>query len=257
MVTAVPAGRTTIILALDVSVSMLQADIQPNRLAVAKKAALSFIEKQQSRSQIGIVAYAGIAQVVQPPTTDGEELEKAIQNLTTGRGTAVGEGILTSINTIAEFNQNVVASSKSKNAPAPPPIPAGTHVPDIIVLLTDGANNTGFDPMEAAQQAADRGLRVYTIGYGTASGAVERGNNFQGGFNRGIDEPTMKKIAALTGGEYFAASSAGELEKIFASLPTVLFTRDELTEISVYFAAFAALLAIISITLAQLWHPLP
>lgn len=256
-VTAVPAGRATVMLAMDVSTSMLQTDIQPSRLAAAKKAALSFVERQQANNQIGIVAFASIAQLVQSPSIETEELEKAIKNLTTGRGTAIGDGILTALNTIAEFNQTVAASSKGKTGAAQPtPVPAGSYVPDIVVLLTDGASNTGYNPVDAAQQAADRGVRVYTIGYGTVYGAAERGNNFFGG-GRGIDEPSLKKIAAMTGGEYYSATSASELEKVFASLPTVLFTKDVTLEISVFFTALAALLVITSLILAQLWHPLP
>jgi Ca-activated chloride channel family protein len=151
------------------------------------------------------------------------------------------------------------------------------YAPDIIVLLTDGASNTGPRPLDAAQQAADRGVRVYTIGYGTANGgSMNCGQQFQGGggfgggqqfggnqqfggggFRRGIDEDTLKQVADVTGGKYYSAESAGELEHIFQRLPTYLITRQETTEISVVFAALGALLAVLAILLALIWHPLP
>jgi Ca-activated chloride channel family protein len=127
-------------------------------------------------------------------------------------------------------------------------------------LLTDGANNTGPDPLGAAQQAAERGVRVYTIGYGTSTGtAPQQGNNSfgRGRFNRGVDEAALKAIAGLTGGKYYAAASADELQKVFESLPTNLVTREQLVEISVGFAGLGALLVAVAVLLSQLWHPLP
>jgi Ca-activated chloride channel family protein len=256
----VPAGRATVMLVLDVSGSMRQVDISPSRLVAAKEAALSFIDRQRENNQIGIVAFAGIAQLVQPPSTNPEELETAILNLTTGRGTAIGSGILTALDTIAEFNQNVAARSSSEGSgEQSTSVSEGEYEPDIIVLLTDGVYNAGPDPLEASKQAADSGVRVYTIGYGTSRGASEGGNDFFGsGFGmRGIDEEALKEIAAMTGGEYYSASSAGELQKVFDSLPTLLITREETIEISVIFAALAALFVISAVILSQLWHPLP
>lgn len=258
----VPAGRATVMLALDVSRSMLSNDILPSRLDAAKAAALSFIKRQQANNQIGIVAFAAFAQLVQPPTTETEELELAIANLTTGRGTAVGSGILTAIDTIAEYNQNVAASTRGAAAEAQiTPVPKGNYVPDIVVLLTDGRTNQGIDPLEAAQEAADRGVRVYTIGFGTNRGVSGQGDYFGygggGGWGRGIDEQSLKTIADMTGGKYYTASSAGELQKVFASLPTYLITRQVTSEISFVFAAVGALLVLSAVLLSQLWHPLP
>jgi Ca-activated chloride channel family protein len=257
-VTQVPAGRATIMLAMDVSSSMNQTDISPSRLEAAKKAAIAFIDRQKDSNQIGIVAFASFAQLVQPPSIDPQKLEKAISRLTTGRGTAIGSGILTALDTIAEFNQNGADNNSGRNSAARTPIPTGEYEPDIVVLLTDGVNNAGPDPLEAAQVAVDNGVRVYTIGYGTSASATEQGNGFfRGGFNRGIDEEALKTIAALTGGEYYAASSASELQKVFDSLPTALITREETWEISVLFVALGAILIITAVLLSQLWHPLP
>lgn len=261
LVTAVPAGRATVILAMDVSRSMRQRDIAPSRLEAAKVAALSFVERQPPSTQIGVVAFAGFAQLVQPPTTDAERIEAAILSLTTGRGTAVGSGVLSAVDAIAEVNPNVAPSSGyGAGGPQITPVSEGQYVPDIIVLLTDGVTTVGPDPVDAAHQAVERGVRVYTIGFGTNLGApAPQGDGYFGfgGFRHGIDEESLRAIAAMTGGEYYSASSAGELQKVFESLPSYIITRTETTEISVVFAAAGALLAAAAILLAQLWRPLP
>jgi len=258
-VTTIPTGRATVMLAMDVSRSMLQTDIAPSRLESAKEAALQFVQRQRENNQIGIVAFAGFAQLVQPPTAESEELEAAIRSLTTGRGTAIGSGIVSALDTIAEYNSNIApVTFGDSDLVQVTPVPEGQPVPDIVVLLTDGVYTTGPDPLVAAQFAVDRGVRVYTIGFGTATGSSIPGNDFSGrGFRRGIDEVTLKTIADMTGGEYYEASSAQELQNVFKSLPTYLSTRQETVEISVFFAAFAALMLIFAVLLAQLWHPLP
>jgi Ca-activated chloride channel family protein len=271
----VPAGQTSVILAMDVSRSMCSTDISPNRLEAAKDAARSYIERQAAGMQIGIVAFAGFAELIQMPTSDQEVLEDAVSGLTTGRRTAIGSAILKSLDTIAEFNGNIPPSSSGPGSgEQPQPLPEGTYLPDIIVLLTDGASNSGPLPVDAAQQAADRGIRIYTIGFGTASGGMMDcgdgfwgggfgggsgfgGDPFGGGFRRGIDEPTLKQVAAMTGGEYYSAESADELQKVFRELPTYLITKTETTEISILFTAAGALLAALAIALSLLWHPLP
>jgi Ca-activated chloride channel family protein len=261
-VTRVPEGRATVMLALDVSRSMLQDDIPPSRIGAAKEAALSFIRTQKDTNLIGIVAFASFAQLVQPPTNDLEELETAILLLTTGRGTAIGSGILTGLDAIDEFNQGG-APTAGVEATATPAAPRakGDYEPDIIVLLTDGVATTGPHPLDAAQAAADRGIRVYTIGYGTETGSENLGNGYFGGGwgfrRRGIDEETLKQIAEMTGGEYYTANSAGELQKVFDRLPTFLVTRKETVEVSVAFAALGALLIASAVLLVQLWRPLP
>jgi len=271
---AVPTNHATIILAMDVSRSMCSMDIPPTRLEAAKNAALSFIQKQGTDGRhIGIVAFAGFAELVQPPTTDQTLLKNAIQNLTTARRTAIGSAILRALDAIAEIDSHVTSSdtgSPSTTNGAVTPVPKGKYVPHIIVLLTDGASNAGPDPLVAARQAAERGVRVYTIGFGTAnpSAPMNCGDQFQfqgndqfggggfnnpfggGGFRRGIDEATLTSIADLTGGKYYSASSAGELEAAFHSLPNYLVVTYETTEIGAYFTAFAVLLAIIAMILS-------
>ncbi len=267
----VPAGRATIILALDVSRSMCATDILPNRLEAAKAAAQSFIQRQGAGNQIGIVAFAGFAELVQPPTIDQEVLQDAVDGLTTARRTAIGSAILKSLDAIAEINGNVAPSvTATSSGTDPTPVPEGAYVPDIIVLLTDGASNAGPFPLAAAQQAVDRGVRVYTIGFGTANGSNPSGGQgcrggdqfggglgFGGGFRRGIDEDTLRVIADMTGGDYYSAESADELQEVFQNLPTYLITKQETTEISVVFTAMGALLAVLALGLSLIWHPLP
>jgi Ca-activated chloride channel family protein len=272
-VVAVPSGQATIILTIDVSGSMRQVDIQPSRLEAAQAAALSFIQRQKATTRIGIVAFGGYAELILPPTSNQEALQLAVRSLTTARGTAIGSGILEAIDAIAEIDSSV-APSVAEGAPAPEsqptPVPSGAYVPHIIVLLTDGVATTGPIPLDAAQQAVDRGIRVYTIGFGTAAGSTEfRGDpfgrsnqqfggagQFGGRFRRGIDEDTLRQIADNTGAEYYTASSAGELLSVFENLPTSLITKHEVMEISVLFTALGAFLAALATALSLLWHPL-
>jgi Ca-activated chloride channel homolog len=288
-IVSVPAGQTTVILAMDVSRSMCATDIKPNRLLAAEAAAASFIERQGSTTRIGVVAFAGFAEIVAAPTNDQELLLDIVESLTTGRRTAVGSAILESIDAIAEIDPAVAPSVTDESPPgdAPPAVPKGAYAPAIIVLLTDGASNAGPMPLEAAGQAADRGLRVYTIGFGTDNPGSQNpfcgqqfigrepaasgdpggfggggfgGGGFGGGgggFRRGIDEPTLKGIAEATGGEYYPAQSANELHAVFQNLPTSLITKHEVMEISVAFAALGALLVAAAILLGQRWRPLP
>ncbi|MBN1453664.1 MAG: VWA domain-containing protein [Anaerolineales bacterium] len=266
----VPSGQATIVLAMDISGSMCATDIEPNRLLAAEEAALSFIRSQRSNTQIGIVVFAGFSEIIQPPTRDQDALEAAIRSLTTARRTAIGSGILKSLDAIAEVDESIPPSDLTFSGSAVTPVPPGTYAPHIIVLLTDGASNAGPWPLDAAQQAADRGVRVYTIGFGTDEGAPFAfcdapftGNFFGGGsfgggggFRRGIDEETLIQIAEMTDGEYYQATSASELDEVFKSLPTYLITKRETTEISFAFSALGALLAGAAILLSMLWNPL-
>jgi Ca-activated chloride channel homolog len=280
VVLSVPANETTIILTLDVSGSMCSTDIAPTRLQAAESAAIDYVTSQPADSQIGIVAFSGLAAVIQPPTSDKQSLVDAIKSLTTGRRTAIGSGILASIDAIAAIDPNVQQSViPGRPGTEPPPVAPGEHVPDIIVLLTDGANNAGPQPTDAAKQAADRGIRVYTIGFGTAEGAdldpqcrqQFLGNepfgaggfggggfgNFGGGFRRGIDEDTLTAVANATGGKYFPAESAKDLEQVFASLPTSLIMKTEPEEISAGFVGVGVIFAAAALLLGRAWRPIP
>ena len=278
----VPSNQATVIMAIDVSRSMCSTDIPPNRLIVAKEAALSFVRDNSSGRQVGIVAFAGFAELIQPPTTEIRILENAIESLVPARRTAIGSAILRSIDAIAEVDNRVAPSELSQSTdPASPPVPEGEYLPHIIVLLTDGASNAGPLPISAAQQAVERGIRVYTIGFGTTNNSSPMncgdedpfgfgggfgspfgggGGGFGGGgggFRREIDEETLKQVADATGGEYYIATSADELQQVFQNLPTYVIATRETTEISVFFTAFAVLIAILAMLLSVRWHPLP
>lgn len=276
-IVTVPSAQATIMLALDVSGSMRQTDIQPSRLEAAQAAALSFIHSQKASTQIGIVAFAGDAELIQPPTSDQDDLQTAVESLTTGRATAIGSGILTSLNAIATVDHDVAPStSGAPSGDQPAAVPKGVYAPDIIVLLTDGVSNAGPLPLDAARQAVDRGVRIYTIGFGTAKGSSQfggrgffgggtgqfgsgqprGGQQYQGRFRRGIDETTLKQIARMTGGTYHAAASARALLTVFQKLPTQVIAKHEAMEISVVFAAIGALLVAGAMGLSLRWHPL-
>jgi Ca-activated chloride channel family protein len=271
----VPTKQTTIILTMDVSGSMRSRDIQPSRLQAAEEAAFSFIQHQKSNTQIGLVAFSSFAELIQPATTDQAALQSALDSLTVGRRTAIGSGILVALDAISQVDKNVAHSiTGAQPGVEPAPVPKGDYAPDIIVLLTDGDSNAGPDPIVAAQQAADRGVRVYTIGFGTINGpdvsqspfgfggppggGFFGGGGGGGGFGRlGLNEPMLKQIASMTGGTYHLASSASQLESVFSGLPTYLIIKHEVLETSVLFVAFGALLTGIALLLSLVWRPLP
>ena len=269
---SVPSNKATIIMAIDVSRSMCSNDIKPNRLEAAKDAAQNFVRTQLANRQVGIVAFAGFAELIQPPTNNVQQLDSAIESLVTARRTAIGSAILRSIDAIAEIDNRVSPSDLGTSSSNQPQAPAAEPVPHIIVLLTDGASNAGPPPLSAAAQAVERGIRVYTIGFGTNrnNSVMDCGDQFQendffggggfgpgvGGFRREIDEDTLKQIAELTGGSYYAASSANELENVFQNLPTYLVSTRETIEITAFFTAIAAFIAIFAMLLSLRWHPL-
>jgi Ca-activated chloride channel family protein len=276
----VPSNKATIILTIDVSRSMCSTDIPPNRLEAAKDAAQTFVQNHRSGRQIGIVAFAGFAELIQPPTTDTRALFDSIENLTTARRTAIGSAILRSIDAISEMDDRVAPSDNVSASSGTLELPPSevTLSPHIIVLLTDGASNAGPYPLTAATQAMSRGIRVYTIGYGTTDNtspmncgdslSFEGGNQFgapgfsfqpQTGsqdFRRQLDDTTLKQIADMTGGTYYSATSANELEEVFQNLPAFLVATRETIEVSVFFTAFAAIMIILAVSLSFLWHPL-
>ena len=270
---AVPSNDTTILLAIDVSGSMCNTDIAPNRLAVAVDAARGFVEAQEGDTRIGLVAFSGIAGLLVPPTTDKRPLIEAIDGLKTARGTAIGQAILTSIDAIAEINPEVAATGAELGA-APDGTPTD-YQPDTIVVLTDGSNTTGVDPVTAAEQAAARRLRVYTIGFGTtepqqmvctaeqvSGGSTFGGGGFggggfgggRGGGNREIDEDALTRVADLTGGRYFKAEDAEQLTGVLGDLPREFGLTRQNVEITVWFLLLGTLLVISGVALSLWWN---
>ena len=268
------SSQSTIMLALDVSLSMCSSDISPNRLTVAQEAAETFIQGVENGTRVGIVAFAGFAELVAPPTVDKELLLEAVGSLSAARRTAVGSAILRSLNAIAEIKPQIAPVNVFLNPSedvTDPQLP-GAFEPAIVVLLTDGASNRGVLPLDAAQAAADRGVRIYTIGYGTSRGAIFNctpeqlggfqfgnrfGRRFAGSPRLAVDEETLREVASITGGEYYLAESSDELIEVFAGVPDHVTTTRVQREMSAIVVAIAALFALGSVALSQRWNPLP
>jgi Ca-activated chloride channel homolog len=279
----VPYARTSIILALDVSGSMCSTDVKPNRLVVAQEASRAFVEDQPDEVRMGLVVFSGFAELAVPPTTERSELLSTIDTVTTGRGTAIGGAILKGLDAIAEVNpavQPVGDVYALDDTPTPgsggQPRRSDDYVADIIVLLTDGRNTRGIEPLDAVPAAVERRVRVYTIGFGTtepAELACTReqlgGRVFGGGFGGGgagfggfggarfADTPTLMAIAEQTGGTYHAAEDADQLGEVFAELPKEVATQRQPTEITWMLAALGALLGAAAVAASIRWSPYP
>ena len=279
----VPYARTSIILALDVSRSMCSTDIQPNRLTAAQAAARQFVQDQPKDTRMGLVVFSGFAELTVPPTTDRDALVKAIDGLTTGPGTAIGAAILKGLDAVAEVNPSVAPVGSDPGKPPSAGKPgSGGYVPDIVVLLTDGANNRGIEPLQAVPYAVARHVRVYTIGFGTTdpappvcteaqlggdifdAGGFGGGGGFSGGFGGAAfsrflvaDAPTLEAVAAQTGGTFHSAEDAEQLQKVFAGLPKEVRTQKEREEITWWFAALGGLLALGALAASMRWSAYP
>jgi Ca-activated chloride channel family protein len=270
---SVPTNNTSILLAIDVSGSMCSTDVPPNRLAVATEAAKKFVKAQTDGTRIGLVAFSGIAGLLVAPTTDKDALLDAIDTLKTARGTAIGQAILTSIDAIAENNPNV-AKTGVDLGDAVPQVP-GNYQPDTIVVLTDGSNTTGVDPVTAAEQAAARHLRIFTIGFGTTEpaqmvctanqisgdsafgpGGFGGGPRFGGraGRNSEIDEDALNQVADVTGGRYFRAQDADQLTDVLGDLPKEIGLHKEKVEITAWFVLIGVLAAFTGVGLSLWWN---
>ena len=264
-VVAVPSQEGTVILAIDVSGSMLAEDMKPNRMEAAKAAARAFVEKQSESVKIGVVSFSGDASIVQSPTTDKTLVIAAINRLRPQRATAIGRAILVSLDAIEE-NQGsetdlpssiLQQQGQQPGATARPtatPLPAylqGQHSSASIVLMSDGQNNQFPAPLDVIDQAVSRGVRVYTIGVGSAQGAVVR---LQGRSVRtALDEATLKKIAEVTDAQYFNANTEADLRAVYENLTTQLVVRNEKTELTAYATLAAAILAVFAGAFSLLW----
>lgn len=251
-----PSQNETVILAMDVSGSMRATDVHPNRLAASQAAAKAFVNEQPENVRIGVVAFAGTATVAQAPTRNREDVIAAIDRFQMQRATAIGSAIIVSLATLFPDHGLDVASfsygiKPQKQAPNFKPVPPGSYGSAAIILLTDGQRTTGPDSLQAARLAAERGVRIYTVGFGTTQGEII---GFEGWSMRvRLDEETLKGIADLTRGEYFHAGSAPELKKVYDALRMRLTLETRKTEISALFAAGAAAVALLSAALSLAW----
>jgi Ca-activated chloride channel family protein len=252
-----PSQQATIILTIDTSGSMRADDIKPSRLDAAKVAAKTFVEKQPKIVRIGVVSFSDSSAVVQAPTQDREAVLAAINRLVPQRGTAIGRGIVTSLDAI--FEESGAKSTSTARDPItlketkpPPPVSPGTYAPAIVILLSDGQSNVGPRPLDVIDQAYNRGVRVYTIGVGSTEGTVL---HFVEGFSIRVrlDEDTLKQIANKTNAKYFRADNETELRTIYENLSTQLIFKPEQTELTAFFTGFAVLLLLTAGILSLLW----
>jgi Ca-activated chloride channel family protein len=264
-VVVLPSQHDTVVLAMDVSRSMLAEDVQPNRITAAQAAARGFIAEQPRDTRIAIVSFAGTASVVQAPTNSREDLLAAIDRFQLQRGTALGNAIVVSLATIfPEARIDIAAVNNTRrgggialgenptpNAPSLKPVRPGSYGAAVIILLTDGQATTGVDPIEAARMAADRGVRVYTVGIGTKEGEILHTEGWA--MRVRLDEESLKTIADITRGEYFYAGTAVDLKKVYETLNAKLVLETRQTEITALFAALGAVFALLAAGLSVWW----
>ena len=260
----VASSSATIMLALDVSGSMCSTDVKPNRITAAEQAASAFIKSQSGGPRIGLVAFAGTAAILVPPTTDTRQLTSALGGLTTAGGTAIGSGMLTSLDAIAQVDHSVAPTGAAVSRPR-----GAGYAPDVIVVLTDGSNNRGVDPQTAAKEAAARGVRVFTIGYGTDnpaplacdpgqfsgySGAGTFGGFGGAGGLLNADYGALRQISRTTGGTFFRAQDASDLNSALGKLPASLTIVHKHIDLASWFAGIGGLLIASAVALSLWWN---
>ncbi len=274
-----PSRVATVLLAMDVSGSMRATDVNPSRIVAATTAAKAYVKDQPKDVRIGIVAFAATALLVQAPTNDHAALTAAIDRFELQRGTAVGSGLLVSLSTlfpqehfpINQFNagnfgnygrfggmdfRDRYGGVALGERPGPPPkkhvpVEPGSYKNAVVILLTDGQTNAGYAPLEAARIASEYGVRVYTVGFGTARGKIVGFSGFS--IRAQLDEDTLKKIADMTRGRYFHAKSAEDLKQVYDVLSRQLVVETREMEITAFFAGLAALLMAAAAGLSLAW----
>ena len=266
-----PTHQRTIMMAIDVSLSMRAKDVQPSRMVAAQEAAKTFVQAQPEDVRVGIVTFAGSASLVQPPTRDREELVAAIDQFRMQMHTAIGSGIILSLATLfpeddldleqkmpgaaTRTSGRALASADSKTQAKPKktftPVEPGSNTSAAIILLTDGRRTIGPDALDAARMAAERGVRVFTVGFGTAGGAPAEVDGYS--IYMRFDEEVLKGIAGITKAEYFHAASAADLKRVYEELNAKYVLENRKTEISALLSALAAALVLIAGTLSMIW----
>jgi Ca-activated chloride channel homolog len=264
---AVPTSSETIMFTQDVSGSMCATDVAPNRITAAEDAAAAFIKSQDGVPRIGLVDFSSTAALLVPPTTNTRQLLTALSGLTVGGATAIGDGILTSLDAIAQVDPAVAPTGATVKRS-----PGAGYADDVIVVLTDGSNNRGVDPVAAAKEAAARGVRVFTIGYGTDNptaldcssaqaggfgggyGGGGNGGGFVGGSAFNADFSPLAQIAKTTGGTFFRAQDASQLNSALDKLPAAFTVVRKQVDIAAAFAALGGLLVAAAAALSLWWN---
>jgi len=257
-----PSRDQTIILAMDVSGSMRATDVKPNRMVAAQEAAKAFVAGLPRNVRIGVVSFAGTAAVVQAPTLSREDVVASIDRFQMQRATAIGSGLILSLATL--FPDEGIDLSQITGARAMPaapgekkekkpfvPVEPGSYSSAAVILLTDGQRTTGPDPLEAAKMAAERGVKVFTVGIGTKAGETI---GFEGWSMRvKLDEETLKTISNVTRANYFYAGTAEDLKQVYEGLSSRIVVETKETEISALLAVAGALLVLLASGLSVWW----
>lgn len=250
-----PRAEGTVILAFDVSESMAADDLKPTRMAAAKAATTTFVQAQPAGVAIGVVAFSDAGLSVQAPTDDQGAVLAAINRLQPERGTSLGQGIAASLSAIAAAENPPPIDYYSSRTPAPTasptPVPPGSDSSALIILLTDGENTQPPNPATAAQVAANRGVRIDTVGIGSAAGATLTVGGFK--VHTQLDEAALQQVSQVTGGTYFSAANAQDLTKVYADLASRLVVKPQLIELTALFAAGATLLLVLGAVASLAW----
>ena len=256
MVVSLPRLEGTVILAFDVSGSMAADDLKPTRMEAAKAAAQAFVARQPPTVQIGVVSFSDSGFAVQAPTNEQETVLAAINRLRPERGTSLAHGILTALNTIAIEHEDAGSPrlySDLTPAPtlAPTPVPEGTYTSAVVVLLTDGENTAPPDPFEAAGVAADRGVRIHTVGIGSPAGATLEIEGFS--IHTQLDEAALQQVSELSGGTYYNAEDEEALLSIYENLDPQFGIEPQKMEVTALFAGASTILLLIGGAFSLFW----
>ncbi len=274
---ALPSQYKTIVLVIDTSLSMRATDVMPNRITVAQAAARAFVDQVPGDVRIGLVEFGGTASAVQMPTSNRDDLIAAIDRFRLQRGTATGSALYVALSMLfpdggidlesilmgvrrpqsgaadrrASRNRPLGQEDKPAQESAVATVPPGSYESGVVILLSDGRRTTGPDPLDAARWAADRGVKVYTVGFGTKEGAsIDFG---EWSFYVRLDEETLKAVADVTRGQYFHAGTADDLKTVYAGLNNKLVLERQQTELTALFAGGATLLTLLAGLLSILW----
>jgi Ca-activated chloride channel family protein len=268
-----PWAKSTIWLAIDISRSMRVQDVQPSRMVAAQDAAKAFLAEVPKHIEVGLVTFAGTAQVAQRATTDRPALVSAIDAIQMQMATAIGSAIVVCLAELfpdhgIDLSEMTFGWRRQQGAAPTPrgldehkadkpppkeiqPVPPGSYESAAIILLSDGRRTTGVDTIEAAKMAADRGVRIYVVGLGTPEGHTALGEGMA--MYLQLDEPTLKHVAQMTGGEYHHAGTAEKLREVYQKLGSKMQVSKRDTELTALLALVAAIAMVAGAALSLLW----
>ncbi|MEM5429847.1 VWA domain-containing protein [Cupriavidus oxalaticus] len=269
-----PSDTITLVLAMDTSRSMEATDVPPTRIAAAQQAARDLIVGLPASVRLGIVSFAATATVVLPPTSNRQDMLDALDRVQLQRGTATGSGLIQALAVLfpddgidleailfsdsaalfgraPSLDEAAAAEAARKREQGRQPMQPGAYRHGAVILLSDGRRTTGPDPIDAARMAAERGVRVYTVGFGSPQGGGVPESSLA--YFMQLDEPALRAVATLTGGEYFQAGSAADLTKVYRQLSARFALERRETELSALLSAAAVLLLVLASALSLLW----